>query len=83
MTHPTIPIATPTPEQIKAAREAAGLSKPDCAKLFGYELRSWQQKEEYGAGRRKLKPGEYAYLLLLAGQHPEFNLQPRAQDKKK
>lgn len=77
MTHPTIPIDPPTPEQITAARKAAGLNKKDCAALFGYELRSWQQKEETGAGRRKLKACEYAYLLLLADQHPEFKLQPR------
>ena len=65
----------PTPEQVKTARVAAGLTQQVCADRFGYKLRGWQQKEESGASGRTLSIGEYELLLLLAGQHPEFTLQ--------
>ncbi len=32
----------PTPEQVKAARIAAGLSLKEAADTFGYQLNSWQ-----------------------------------------
>jgi len=68
----------PTAEQVKVAREAAGLTQSACAALFGYALRTWQGKEDAGAGNRGLSVGEYAYLLLLADQHPEYALKPKA-----
>ena len=69
----------PTAEQVKVAREAAGLTQSACAALFGYALRTWQGKEDAGAGNRGLSVGEYAYLLLLADQHPEYALKPKAK----
>jgi len=74
-------IEKPTPEQVKAAREAAGLTQSACAALFGYALRTWQGKEDTGAGNRGLSVGEYAYLLLLAGQHPQYTLTPKTSSK--
>lgn len=70
-------IEKPTAEEVKAAREAAGLTQSACAGLFGYALRTWQGKEDPGAGNRGLSVGEYAYLLLLAGEHPDYVLQPK------
>lgn len=67
----------PTAEQVKTAREAAGMTQIACAELFGYALRTWQGKEDSGAGNRGLSLGEYAYLLLLAGAHPEYELQAK------
>lgn len=64
----------PTPEQVKAARVAAGLTQAACAERFGYKIRGWQQKEESGASGRMLSVGEFEMLLLLAGQHPYFTL---------
>jgi hypothetical protein len=68
-------IERPTAEQVKTAREAAGLTQSACAHQFGYALRTWQGKEDPGAGNRSLSLGEYAYLLLLAGTHPTYALQ--------
>lgn len=72
-------IEKPTAEQVKAAREAAGLTQSACAALFGYALRTWQGKEDAGTGNRGLSIGEYAYLLLLAGEHPNYDLQKRGK----
>lgn len=69
----------PTAEQVKEAREAAGLTQSACAALFGYALRTWQGKEDPGAGNRSLSIGEYAYLLLLAEKHPYYKLQERVK----
>lgn len=67
----------PTAEQVRAAREAAGLTQAACAEAFGYALRTWQGKEDPGAGNRGLSVGEYAYLLLLAGEHPDYILREK------
>lgn len=70
-------IPNPTPDQVRAARNAAGLTQRECAARFGYAMRSWQAKEDGGAGGRALSRGEYELLLLLAGQHPDLTLRPR------
>ncbi|EJM4070326.1 hypothetical protein NOJ64_005080, partial [Salmonella enterica] len=44
----------PTPEQVKAARIAAGLSLKEAADTFGYQLNSWQMKESAGKASRSL-----------------------------
>jgi len=67
----------PTPEQIRGAREAANLSPAECAKEFGYKENSWRQKEFGGTNGRGLTWGEYQYLLLRAGQHPDYILVKR------
>lgn len=68
---------SPSPDQVKAARIAAGLSQKACAERMGYELRGWQKKEESGASARSLSAGEYELLLLLAEEHPDYLLTPR------
>lgn len=42
----------PTPEQIKAARAAAGLSVLEAAALIGYSYRTW---EGWEYGRRPMR----------------------------
>ncbi|MEQ1968237.1 hypothetical protein ABLA30_14705 [Xenorhabdus nematophila] len=64
----------PTPEQVKKARIAAGLTLKEAAEIFGYQLVSWQQKEGAGKTTRSLTVGEYEYLLLLAGSHSEYEI---------
>jgi DNA (cytosine-5)-methyltransferase 1 len=39
------PITQPTPDQIKAAREAAGLTQTEAANLAWVKLRTWQDWE--------------------------------------
>lgn len=65
----------PSPEQVKAAREAANLTQLQAARRFGYAaLGSWQQKEQSGKNGRALSSGEYELLLLLADMHPDYKL---------
>lgn len=51
----------PTPEKIKAARKAAGLSQSAAAALVHSKLRTWQQWE---AGHRKMHPGLWELFRL-------------------
>lgn len=74
-------IEKPTAADVKTAREAAGLTQSACAELFGYALRTWQGKEDPGAGNRGLSVGEYAYLLLLSGRHPDYLLHEKKNKK--
>ena len=55
----------PTPQQIKAAREAAGLTQTAAAKTASSALRTWQQWE---AGDRQMHPGLWELFLLKTGQ---------------
>jgi len=55
----------PTPEKIKAARKAAGLSQSVAAELVHSKLRTWQQWE---AGDRKMHPGLWE-LFRLKNSH--------------
>lgn len=65
-------IQNPTPDEVKAARIAAGFTQKQAGERFGLGERAWRHKElENG---RKLSPGEYELLLLLAGAHPEYEL---------
>lgn len=64
----------PTPEEVKNARVAAGLTLKEAADIFGYQLNSWQMKESAGKASRSLSIGEYQYLLLLANMHPSYRL---------
>lgn len=50
----TSPAANPTPEQIRQAREAAGLSQTAAAALVYTALRTWQQWE--AANDRRMHP---------------------------
>jgi|GEM_PF-455497 len=85
MTTVTRPLAAPTPAQVKEARKAAGLTQREAGEIFGYSMspsnpsmcRGWQQKETEGPNGRATSVGEWNYLLLLAGMHPEFELVPR------
>jgi DNA-binding transcriptional regulator YiaG len=43
----------PTPEEVRAAREAAGLSQTAAAALIHCALRGWQ---EWEAGNRRMHP---------------------------
>jgi putative transcriptional regulator len=47
------PAGNPKPEKITAAREAAGLTQTEAARLIYCVLRTWQQWE---AGERRMHP---------------------------
>lgn len=48
----------PTPSEVRAAREAAGLTQTQAAALVYASLRNWQQWEQgEGANVRRMHPG--------------------------
>lgn len=51
----------PSPEQIREAREAAGLSQTEAAALIYAGLRGWQ---EWEAGNRKMHPALWEFFLI-------------------
>ena len=71
-----------TPENIKILRKKIGLTQKECAEMFGMTARSWRRKEEpqTTASNTALSPIEFTYLLLLAGEHPDFILEKRNKE---
>lgn len=59
---------TPSPLAIKKAREAAGQTQAEAAKMVHAELRSWQRWE---AGDRKMHPAFWElYRIKSDAAHP-------------
>lgn len=50
------PGTNPKPRQIKAAREAAGLTQTEAAELVYSTLRTWQDWEAEGQSQRRMHP---------------------------
>lgn len=68
---------TPTPDQIRAAREAAGHTAEQAVALLWRDRRmTWVDWE---AGRREMPAGLWELYLLKTGQHPELLLGPRGE----
>mgnify|MGYP003610217520 CR=1 FL=1 len=80
---------SPSGEQLKAARLAAGLNQAQAAELTGYSLqtgsqggvqsRTWQALESPTDDRNMQGP-VFAMFLLLTGQHPAFELARKAPE---
>jgi putative transcriptional regulator len=58
------PGTNPRPEQIRAAREAAGLTQTEAAALIYCTLRGWQDWE---GGQRPMHPAFWEYWQIQAG----------------
>ena len=83
------PLDMPSPsgEELKAARLAAGLSQVQAAELMGYSVqagsrgglqsRTWQAMES-PSGDRNMQGPVFAMFLLLTGTHPDYQ---RARDR--
>lgn len=54
---------TPTPAEIRAAREAAGLTQQEAGELIHGSRRAWQ---DYESGARKMHPGLWELFRLKA-----------------
>lgn len=78
-----IPMPSPSGQQLKVARVAAGLSQVEAAELMGYPVqagsrggvqsRTWQALESESDPRNM--PGPiFAMFLLLTQQHPGYSL---------
>ena len=55
----------PAPDEIRAGREAAGLTQSAAAALVHANLRSWQKWE---AGERAMHPAFWELFLIKSGQ---------------
>jgi len=55
---------SPTSENVRQARDAAGLTQTQAAALIGASLRSWQEWEQ---GKTKMHPGLWRLFRHLAG----------------
>lgn len=52
------PARNPTPAEVRAAREAAGLTQAQAAVLVHASTRNWQQwEQEAGSNVRRMHPG--------------------------
>lgn len=54
-------MTSPDPAEIRAAREAAGLTQTEAAALVHGSLRTWQQWE---AGDRRMHPGFWELFTI-------------------
>ena len=70
-----------TPENIKKLRKKIGLTQTECGEIFGVGLSTWQKKEAKTHNQLNLSKGEFEYLLLLAGEHPEYVLHKKAESR--
>lgn len=68
------PASNPSPEQVRAAREAAGLTQTTAAELIFGARRTWADWE---GGARKMPPAAWVMFLLRADLHPSAKLVPR------
>ncbi len=55
------PNSNPTPTEVRAAREAAGLTQPQAAEVVRGSMRAWQ---EWEAGNRRMHPGLWELFTL-------------------
>ena len=58
------PARNPTPAEIRALRESAGLTQTGAAELVHGTMRAWQDWE---AGARRMHPGLWALFRLRIG----------------
>lgn len=65
----------PTPEMVRAARDAAELTQPQAAEIA--ELGSPQRWSEYERGINAIDDTRWQLFLLKTGQHPKFTLEAR------
>ena len=62
------PARNPSPCEIRAAREAAGLTQAQAAELVHASARSWQQwEQDAGVNCRRMHPGLWELFRLKAG----------------
>lgn len=60
------PAASPTPEEVKAARINSGLTQRECAEAACVTLRYWQKLEDPKGGKT-VRPGTWELFLLKTG----------------
>lgn len=68
---------SPASAEIRAAREAAGLSAREAASLVGVTTLTWQRWEGQSARHTEIPHASWNLFLLLVGAHPVFTLSDR------
>lgn len=62
-------MTTPTPQEIKTARQAAGLTQTQAARVIYSTLRTWQDWE---AGIAAMHPGLWELFTLKTTRHADL-----------
>lgn len=67
---PKGPFSNPTPDEVRSAREAAGLTQTQAAELVRGTLRAWQGWEAPAGqpGARRMHPGLWELFLIKIGR---------------
>lgn len=61
---------TPTPEEVRTARGAVGMTQTEAAATVHMSMRAWQQWE---GGERSMPPGLFELFMIKTGQWPVDN----------
>ena len=67
----------PTPQDVLAARKAAGLTQEQAAQMLWSHNRAWRM---YESGNRALSAPLWELFLLKTGQHPNLTLMEKPND---
>lgn len=59
------PASNPTPDEIKQARQAVGLTQAAAARMVYSNVRTWERWE---AGERRMHPALFDYFLIKTRQ---------------
>lgn len=57
----------PTPEELRSARNAAGMTQTEAAETVHMSMRAWQQWE---GDERTMPPGLFELFMIKTGQWP-------------
>ena len=60
-------VASPSPQEVRAARESLGLTQGQAGALINYSARGWQNFEAAGAENRRMPPIVWQAWRHLAG----------------
>lgn len=66
-----------SPEQVKQARLAAGLSAREAGALVGVSGLTWQRWEGQSSRQTEIPYAAWQLFLLRTNQHPDFILQKK------
>lgn len=61
---PKGPFKSPTPAEIRAARESAGMTQTEAANVIYSTLRAWQCWESDGVAARRMHPAFFELFIL-------------------
>ena len=70
---------SPTTDQIRQARTAAGLTQHKAADILRVHVITWQRWEGKTTRTTEMPFAYWHLFLLLTGQHPKFQLQPKSR----